>query len=241
MKRPVPSRILVLTLTFSALALLVLAGPASAKRRGGPAMQADGPTDSQLAVHQLRQQIAAEELLIALDLSREQRASLTALVTRMVEEREAKNAAREADTPKLEALLQDYLAEVRADGAASQATAEALKSFREARRPEPEELRERHEQVREELTGLLDPAQLEALRDFRPMRAAGPSEDERAERREARRERLEKKHHEMAEGLDADDMEEMQQMRRDKGERKNTRRILREVLFSRAMLDALAR
>ena len=241
MKRALSSRLLLTTLALTALAVLTLAAPASAKRKGGVGPGVDGPSENEIAVRQLRQQIAAEELLIALDLSGEQKASLTALVTRMVGEREAKKAQRDADAPKLQALLEDYLAEIQADGAPSATTAQALRSFHEQRRPEPEEKRGVHEQVREELTGSLDKSQLQTLRDFRPMQAAGPTEEERGERREARRERLEERHGKLDEKFDPEDVEAMEEMHRDKGVRQHTKRVVREVLFSRPMLDALTR
>ena len=135
MKRALAPRLLTVTLVVLALAV---AGPASAKRRGGPGMAPDGPSESHVAIRQLKQQIAAEELLIALDLDADQKVAITALVTRMVDEHEARKAEREAEAPKLQALLEDYLAEVRADGVPTTATAEALRSFRQGHRPDPE-------------------------------------------------------------------------------------------------------
>ena len=73
------------------------------------------------------------------------------------------------------------------------------------------------------------------------MQAAGPTEEERGERREARRERLEERHGKLDEKFDPEDVEAMEEMHRDKGVRQHTKRVVREVLFSRPMLDALTR
>lgn len=163
------------------------------------------------------------------------------LLPRVVEEREAKNAEREAEAPKLQALLEDYLAEVQADSAPSSATVQALRSFRVERRPEPEEMRARHDQLLEELTTILDQAQLETIHSFRPMEAAGPTEEERAERREERREQRADKLQRRSEGLDPEDVEAMEQMHHQQGARRHGKRVARDILFSPAVLDALSR
>ena len=73
------------------------------------------------------------------------------------------------------------------------------------------------------------------------MRAAGPTDDERAERRGARQERLEERHEKMEERLDPEDVEAMEEMHERRSGRRHTVQVVREVLFSRAMLDALTR
>ncbi len=246
MNRPLVPHVFVLTLALVALTALVFTTPAQAKRKGGPSFDADGPTESQLAVRQLRQQIAAEELLIALGLDAEQEAALTALVTRVVEEREAKQAQREADAPKLEALLEDYLTEVQKNGSPSDGTVRALRAFREERRPDHEAMRGQREQVREELKSILGEPGMQALAGFRPMEDVGPTEEEREARRSERREHRAEKLERRAEELDRDppspeEMERMDRKRHERGERHHARRIVRDVLFSRAMLDALTR
>lgn len=241
MNRPRSARLLVIVLVLAGVAVLALAGPASAKRRGGPAMSADGPSETQLAVRQLKQQIAAEELLIALELDGEQKAALVALVARVVEQREAKRAEHEAEAPTMKALLEDYLAEVQADGAPSGDTVEALRAFREGKRPDPEAMRAHREQTREELKSILDEEQLQTLISFRPMEAAGPTDEERAQRKEQRREHRAEMLEKHAEELDPADVEAMERMHDKRGKRHHGKRVAKELLFSPAMLEALSR
>lgn len=160
-----------LLLTTLALLSLSLAAPAVAKRgRAG----GEEPTESQQAVHDLRKQIGAEELLVALNLSDEQAEELAALVAGVVSEREAKQAERTENAPELEGLLERYLAEVRSDGEPSAATIEALTTMREANGPDREARRAARTETREALAAILDEEQMETMKEFRPMAAVRP-------------------------------------------------------------------
>jgi hypothetical protein len=233
-------RIALMTLLTTALLALTFASPALAKRRGGPpVMDADGPSESEVAIRTLKRTIAAEELVLALDLTPEQKTELAALVDEVVQEREAKRAQREADAPQLQELLEDYLAELRSSGAASDKTVEALSAFRQSHRPDKEAMRGKHEGTRDAMKSILEPDQLEALRDFRPMQAAGPSDEEieamQAERRERRAEKIEREHDR------GPSPEEMDEMHREGKDRKRVHRTVKEVLFTAEMLEVLSR
>ncbi len=220
-------RIRLSILAVVALLSLTLVAPATAKRKrgGGPEFE---PTAEQQAVHQLKRQIAAEELAVALNLSKAQRTALADVVADMIAERETRHAERAAKAGQLEDLLEDYLAEVQKNGAVSEETAQALRAFKAEHKPDPEARRAMHSELKTQLESILSEEQREALQSFRPMSAVGPTDAERAERRERFQERAERR------GFDAEE-------RMEKRQRKHTRRMVRDVLFSAEFLDVLTR
>lgn len=232
-----PRRFSIPALAAVALLSMALVAPASARKRGG----GDGiaPSEQEQAVHQLRQQIAAEELAVALNLSKDQRRALATVVADAVAQREAHRAERATKAGEVQEILEDYLAEVQRDGAVSEATAQSLRTFRADNRPDPEARRAARKDTKASLQEILSEEQQQTLRDFRPMSAAGPTDEERAERRSERSERVRGNLEER--GFDADDMEAMHEMKEQRGERKHTRRVVRDVLFSPAFLNALSR
>lgn len=223
------------TLVLVALLGLSLAMPAVAKKRGAGAK--DGPTKDQIAVRQLKQQIAAEELAAALALSDDQNASLVELVSEAVTRRASHKEERQSRAPELRELLEDYLADVQEGGEASDASVEAIRSFREANKPKPEEHKEAREDVRERLKEILTEGQLAVLQDFRPMSAVGPDPERQEQRGERRKRRGEK----VRERMGDEDFEEIKARQQKRKQRKKARRTVREVLFSEAMLEVLQR
>lgn len=183
MRRRLPS--LMSIALICALVGVLFAGTATARRRGGPDPGME-PTASERAVQAARQEIAALELFTALGLDAAQQTALAELIGDTVAEREAHRAERQAVAPELEGILQGYLAELKKDGAPSDATVAALAEFREANRPDRSARKEGRKDAREQLEAILSDDQLETLREFRPMAAAGPSPSEQVERRERR-------------------------------------------------------
>ena len=230
------------TLSLTSLAILcaflgvLLSGSAIARKRGGfgPGIE---PTESQKAIHSLKAEIAAVELYNALALDADQQTALAEVISGVIAEREARQAARQANAPELEGLLQDYLAEVKKDGAPSDATVAALKDFRAANKPEKGAGKEKREQVRETLQSILSEEQLETLHGFRPMAAAGPSPEEMEQRRERRGEQLRERATER--GFDAERAERRMEHRGDKRERRRGKQMVKRVLMSPEFLDLL--
>ena len=222
---------------FALVALLglSLALPAFARKR--KATPVDTPTEDQVAVRQLKQQIAAEELAIALTLDADQKAALAGLIAEITSAKSDKKDQRQAAAPELRALFEDYLAEVQKDGEASDSTVDAIRAFREAHKPDPSERKQMRGDVRQQLQEILSEDQRAVLREFRPMNAVGPDE----ERQEARRERREKRSERVRERVGDEDFEDRRQMHRKGKQRKRTRRIVRDVLLSEAMLEVLER
>jgi hypothetical protein len=211
----------------------LFAGPADARKRGGFGPEHE-PTEAQKAVHALRHEIAVHELYLALDLSPDQKASLAEIVADVVGQKAQRQEERAAEAPRLAALLEDWLAEVQSTGAPSASTVSAVRALREARRDDREDPRARLESV-------LTDDQGEVLRSFRPMAAAGPSDEERAERRDARRgelvERAERR------GISEDRAGDRIDERMEKGGRHHDRQAamqnVRQLLFSEEMLALL--
>jgi hypothetical protein len=214
--------------TLVALLGLSLAMPALARR--APPVDTAGPTAVQIAVRQVRQQIAAEELAGALALDAEQADAMVALISEGISLRSAKKEARAANAPELLELLEDYLGDVQKRGEPREATAEALREFREANRPQKGERKALRKEAVSRLREILSEEQLAVLANFKPMSAvSGNSEDQATERRrrgdrdEAERER----------GSDG--------QRHVRRQRKKARKMVRRVLFSEAMLEVLQR
>jgi len=226
-------------LVTAAVLSLALIAPASARKRG--ASSGIEPTEAQQAVHQLRQQIAAEELVVALNPTKDQQVALADLVADLIAAKEAHHAERADKATQLQGLLEDYLAEVRKDGEVSEATVAALREVRAADRPAPEDRMEARQDAKEALQAILSDEQQQALKDFRPMSAVGPTDAEKAERTEMRRERRD--HAERAERGEHGERAERGDRgeRGERRERKHTRRAVRDVMLSPAFLEALTR
>jgi hypothetical protein len=218
----------------------LFAGPADARKRGGFGPEHE-PTEAQKAVHALRHEIAVHELYLALDLSPDQKASLAEIVADVVGQKAQRQEERAAEAPRLAALLEDWLAEVQSTGAPSASTVSAVRALREARRDDREDPREARQEIRARLESVLTDDQGEVLRSFRPMAAAGPSDEERAERRDARRgelvERAERR------GISEDRAGDRIDERMEKGGRHHDRQAamqnVRQLLFSEEMLALL--
>jgi hypothetical protein len=224
----------------AALLSLTLIAPAAARKHGAAAGME--PTAQEQAVHQLRQQIAAEELAVALALSADQRDALAAVIADLIAQREARHAERTDKAADLQELLEDYLAEVQKNGSVSEETAQALRQFRAANRPDPENRRAMHREIRDALQRILTEAQRELLQEFRPMSAAGPTDAEREERRTHREQQIRERGGDRRErGAQSERSDERHEMRRERGERKHTRRVVRDVMFSVEFLDVLSR
>ncbi|GEM_PF-3575618 len=219
---------------------LLLSAPVLAKPgRGGPQME---PTAEMKAVHALKKQIAAEELAVALNLAPAQKQELSTLIQGVLsardDARETRSDAAEAATP----ILERYLAEVRANGAASEKTLEAVRGLRADRNEGREAKMQQREAVKESLKGILSPEQFEALAKFRPMSEVGP-DPERKEQRMERRERRKQRTREFAAENDGDPetLDAVRDGKRRRGMKKKARHTIQRVLFSEEMLDALAR
>lgn len=243
-------------LLLSLFALGLLASPAIAKK-GAPAGDSFEPTADQKAVHSLQKQIAAAELAQVLALSAEQAATLRELVARVVAEKEARRTAKSDDAPELRALLEDYLAEVKKNGAPSQGTAESLAAFKAAKDAEHEAKAEAMGDLHEQLRALLDEDQKQALMAFEPSVRLGPGPEGRQERRmeqrerrsdrggrEARRERGvegdgEARRMRGHEGGDFEPSPEMMERRERRMQHQKVRRLVRHLLLSQEMIDAL--
>jgi len=215
------------TLTLVVLLAFSLAVPAIARRASS--VDRDGPSEDQIAVRQLRQQIAAEELAVALELDEEQTEAMVDLVSEGVTVRASLKADREAAAPEHRELLGEYLRDIQKRGEARATTSEALREFREANRPEKTERKSRRKEVVARLKEILSEEQLAVLASFRPMtsvKGSGQAQNERPDRQgrdEARTDRGNRNDHQ------------------DRGQRRKTRKMVRKVLFSEAMLEALQR
>ena len=209
---------------------------------GGPGGPSAGgpPTEAELAVHELRHEIAVVELYNALALDDEQRAALAPIVADVVAEREAHRAERAAAAATAEGLLEDYLAEVKKTGSPSSRTVAALKALREDRRPddgEREATRDQREEVREQVLALLTEEQLAVLEDFRPMADVAPSPEEMAERHAERRDRVQQRVGER--GGDVEKAgERFDRISERRGDRRGLR-MAKMLLFSPEMLELL--
>lgn len=231
-------RILSLTSIAIVCAFLgvLLSGSAIARKRGGPGPGFE-PTESQKAIGELKQEIAALELYNALALDGEQEAALATLIGDAIAEREAHQAARQAAAPELEGLLQDYLAELKADGAPSDATVTALKEFRQANRPEKGAKKDKRQEMRAALESILNEDQLATLQGFRPMMAAGPSPEEMEQRRERRMEQVRERADER--GVSPERAERFAERRGEKRDRQRGKHAVKRVLMSPAFLALL--
>lgn len=217
------------SLTIVVLLAFSLAVPAVA-RRASP-VDRDEPTEDQLAVRQLRQEIAAEELAVALALDPDQTDALSTLVSEGITVRARLKQNREASAPEYRELLEDYLREVQKRGKARAETAEALREFRDANRPEKAERRAQRKEVGARLKEILNEDQLAVLASFTPLRAGTvPAPDEETSDRPRRRERDEA-------GTDRGGRRD----HKDRGQRRKARKVVRTVLFSEAMLEVLQR
>ncbi len=213
---------------LSLLAVALIAAPASA-RRGAKGVSGPEPTEEMKAVHQLRKQIVATELVQALDLDADQKKQLAALIREVTGRHAAARAERQEAAPQLAEILGDYLADVQANGVPSAKTAAALQSFRDEHRPDKGDRKEQMKATKEQMQSLLSEAQIDALRNFKPSLApehgaGGPEGEERPPRME-RRERG----------------GEERGMGRERGERRRGAKKVRQLLLSPEMLEALER
>ena len=228
--------------TLMSLALIcafagaLFAGTATARKRGGPGPGME-PTESQQAVRAIRHEIAALELFNALDLDASQQTALAEVIGDVVAEREAHQAARQAAAPQLEGILQDYLAELKKNGEPSDDTIAALKEFKEANRPDREAKKEQRKDIRGQLEAILSEDQRETLRSFRPMAAAGPSAEERAERRERREQRIREGAEER--GVSPERAERFADKRGERRERGHAHKTVKGLLMSPEFLALL--
>ena len=178
--------------SFAALGSLAVAGvlfaaPVAARPGHGPVPDPGfEPTAEMLAVRALKKQIAAEELVVALELSPPQRSRLVPVIESAVAMRDDAREARAEAAAGFKPLLERYLQEVRANGAPSEATLEAMRGQREAMKGGREGKKESRQAMGEQLREILTEAQRETLGTFRPMAAVGP-DPERKEAREERR------------------------------------------------------
>jgi hypothetical protein len=219
------------TLTLVVLLAFSLAVPAIARRASS--VDRDGPSEDQIAVRQLRQQIAAEELAVALELDEEQTEAMVDLVSEGVTVRASLKADREAAAPEHRELLGEYLRDIQKRGEARATTSEALREFREANRPEKTERKSRRKEVAARLKEILSEEQLAVLASFRPMtsvKGSGQAQNERPDRRGRDETRTEGR-------TDRGNRNDHQ----DRGQRRKTRKMVRKVLFSEAMLEVLQR
>jgi len=223
--------------SFALVALLGLSLALPAMARRSASVDTEGPTEDQIEIRQLRQQIAAEELAIALDLNEDQRESLTELISEAVARRATHKEERQSKTPELRDLLEDYLSQIQKRGSARESTIEALRAFREANRPPKDERGEQRKEFGGKLKDILSEEQMAVLREFRPMSTVGP-DPERAEAREGRREQREDA---MRKRFGDEDFEQVRAKKEKRHQRRKTRKLVRRVLFSEAMLDALQR
>jgi len=226
----------------AALACTLLLTPRADAHKGGASGPSVEPTEAQKAVRSLKQEIAVLELFNSLQLSSDQKTALSDLVTEVVAERQTKQSRRAELAPKLEKLLRTYLADVERNGKPSENTLDALSELRTKNKPDRESQRTARQNITAELESILSDEQTNTLRSFRPMAAAGPSDEERAERKEHRRERL-REHAEEKSGGD-ERVEERVDQRMDRGMKRRGqemgRRNVRGLLFSEAMLDLLS-
>lgn len=219
---------------------LVFAASADA-RKGGGAGPGVEPTEAQKAVHSLKHDIAVLELFNALQLSADQKTALSGVVTDVVAVQQTRQAERAENAPRLQALLTTYLTEVKRSGEPSAKTLQALSDMRAENKPDREGQRAARQEVKAELGSVLSEEQVEVLRSFRPMAAAGPSDEDKAERHEQRRERLSQRAEqrgvegERAEGIVDQRMERSMKRRGREMGRHNAKKLL----FSQAMLDLL--
>ncbi|MCO4770443.1 MAG: hypothetical protein KDA24_10480 [Deltaproteobacteria bacterium] len=217
---------------------VLFAGPAAARKGGGDGAE---PTAAQKEVRSLKHQISVTELFFALNLDAEQQASLADLIAPAIAEREAKQAARAADAPRLAGLLDDYLADVQGGGEPGATTVAALKAFREEERGDRDTKRDQRKEMKASLQSILTDDQQETLRTFRPMVDLGPSEEERAERKEARQDELNERAR--SRGMDDEMAAERMDRRAERGrhlrERRGGKRNVRGLLFSAEMLELL--
>jgi len=213
--------------TLVALLGLSLAMPALARR--APSVDQDGPTPDQIAVRQVRQQIAAEELAVALALDEDQADALVELIAEGITARAAKKEARAANAPELLELLEDYLGDVQKRGEPREATAEALRDFREANRPQKGERKALRKEAVSRLREILSEEQLAVLASFRPMSAVAPTRDDSRERPQR------------GDRSEAGQEREGRSQHKARKQRKKARKLVRRVLFSEAMLEVLQR
>lgn len=229
---------------FSLIALGLLASPATAKKRGAADTSFE-PSEDQKAVHALQKQIAAAELAQALGLDAEQTTTLRSLIGQVLAEQEAHRTARAADAPELRSILEDYLAELRSAGQPSQSTTESLAAFKAAKEADREARQEEKGDLHEQLRSLLDEDQREALMAFEPSVRLGPGPEGRQERRMERRERRTKGDDGEARrmrgprGEDSEPSPEMMERHERRRQHQTVRRIVRHLLLSQEMLDAL--
>jgi len=174
-----PSVLSVLLLT-AALTWNTVADARPGGSHGGP--DCVEQTDDERASISLRKQIVATELVMALELSVEQKGQLADLVSEALATREQRKKQRAQRAVEARPLLEDYLDDLQSDGAASEASSSALRDFvgqrREAR---PEHKQQRHE-LRERFRTILSEDQLDTLRTFRPMASGRPAADHSEER-----------------------------------------------------------
>jgi len=220
---------------FVALLGLSLAMPAMARR--GPSAGSDAPSEDQLEVRKLRQQIAAIELLDALALDEEQREALTELVADVVGQKAEAKEQRESRASELREILEDYLSQVQKQGTPKDSTVEDLRTFREEKRSQNEGRKETRKNIAQQLKDTLSQEQMEVLQSFRPMSSVGADPD----RQEAREERRERREEKIRTRFGDERAEKFEAKREKRGDRKRARKVARTVLFSEAMLEALQR
>ncbi len=169
-----------------AVAAFALPSPTQALPPSGDIGPHFEPSEDEVAVRKLRQQIAAQELVAALDLSQEQRAELASVLTEVRSQRdEAQETAREQHAVRASALrpiLQTYQKELSSKGEVSEDTFARLEEFRREFRPDRRERRERRGEAREAIASVLTEAQAETLRNFRPLSRPRGAEMEETDR-----------------------------------------------------------
>jgi hypothetical protein len=230
-----PSHSPIALFVVALVGLTLCAGPTLAK---GPGHTAPDPTvqpsEDQQAVHALKRQIAAEELALALQLSDEQNSAIRALITEVQAERDSRHEARRSAAPQARALLEDYLDELRSNGAASAATVADLQAIRESVRPDREQRGEMRQDIKARLRDLLSEEQVQALRSFRPMAGVRPEPRGRSRMERGEREGRSR----MAQGEAG---EQGRERRHKRVQRRKMRRTVRSTLLSAEMLEVLSR
>jgi len=217
-------------------ALLLLAGSALARRGGGhsgePVVQ---PSEDQKAVHSLKRQIAAQELALALQLNAEQAAAITTIIGEVQGQRQSRQAERRATASQVRALMQDYLDELRSNGAPSAGTVTDLLALHQQAGPERKSGGEMQQDIRNRLRELLSEEQQLSLRSFRPMAGVRPEH----QRKDKRRHRVEMD--DSGSGRFAEQGEVRRERRQKRTQRQKIKRTVKDILLSSEMLEVLAR
>ena len=216
--------------------LFLMSGAALAQRginhNPDPTFQ---PTEDQRAVHKLKRQIAAEELALALQLNAEQVAAITTIIKEVQATKSSKRAERQAVAPQARGLMEDYLDELRSNGAPSAETVADIAALRKSVAPDREQGGEMRRDIKNKLRELLSEEQLQAMRSFRPMADVQPEH----KRRDKKRERAETNDDE--DGPSAERGEQRRERRHKRMQHKKMKRTVKDILLSAEMLEVLTR